>query len=114
VQRALLPIVARRLAHDLEWSKGHAQAEVMLRREFTGLAARPQGVGGRIRLLQRTWPDRDRPVLEVTTFLAKRMRLRPGFQDQLHAFRRDPRPTPAVRSRFGRPAPHIGLIQSRW
>jgi hypothetical protein len=65
VQRALLAIVARRLAHDLEWSKRNAEAEVMARGKPTGLTARPQGVGGRVRLLKRARPDRDRPVLEM-------------------------------------------------
>ena len=41
VQGALLPIVARCLAHGLERSKGYAEAEVIARGELTGLATRP-------------------------------------------------------------------------
>jgi len=41
IQSALLPIVVRRLAHGLEWSKGHAETEMIARRELTGFTARP-------------------------------------------------------------------------
>src|SRR5215470_15280662 len=83
---ALRPIVARRLAHGLEWSKGYTETEVIARRELTGLAARAQRVGRWIRLLQRARPDRDVAVLEMTALPDERIGLRPGFQDQLHAF----------------------------
>src|SRR5882724_10279043 len=38
IQSALLPIVVRRLAHGLEGSKGHAEAEAIARRELTRFA----------------------------------------------------------------------------
>ena len=85
VARALLAVVPRGLAHDLERPVGDAAAEMVARGELAGLAARPQRVGRRMGLLQRARPDGDGPVLEVAALPAERLRLRPGLEDQLHA-----------------------------
>src|SRR5262245_45590034 len=73
VLRALLSVVARRLAHGLEGAKGDAEAEVIARRQLTGLAARPQRVGRRIRLLQRARPDRDVAILKMAALPDERI-----------------------------------------
>ncbi len=56
----------------------------MPRRDLAGFATASEGIGRRMRLLQRTRPDRDRAELEVTALPAKGLRLGPGFEDQLH------------------------------
>src|SRR5882672_10729212 len=85
VGSALLAVVARGLADGLERAVGDAAAEVVARGELAGFATRAEGVGRRMRLLQRTRPDGHGAVLEVAALPAERLRLRPRSENELHA-----------------------------
>ncbi len=52
--------------------------------ELAGFTTGAEGVGRRMRLLQRARPDRYRAELEVTALPAEGLRLGPRFEDQLH------------------------------
>src|SRR5712691_7598918 len=71
VTRALLAVVPRGLAHDLERPVGDAAAEVMARRELAGFSTRAERVGGRMGLLERARPHRDGAELEVAALPAE-------------------------------------------
>src|SRR5262249_51144655 len=86
VLRACLAVEAGGFAGDIERRVGNAEAEPMTCGKLAGLAARPEGIGRRMRLLQRARPDRDRAELVMTALPAEGLRLGPRLEDQLHPF----------------------------
>ena len=76
-------VVLHRALGERHGREGEADADMVARRELPGLGAGAGHVKGRVRLLHRARPDRDRAVLVIAAEPPERPRLGPGATDQM-------------------------------
>src|SRR5438552_241031 len=84
VLRTCLTEIAGGSAHHFERAIGDTEAEMMACCELAGFTTGAEGIGRRMRLLQRARPHRDRAKLKVPALPAEGLRLGPCLENQLH------------------------------